>query len=197
MPIYYGSNKIKEIYNGSVPIKEVYNGSNKVFGSGGVIEYGEFSVSYGSLSTSYYQTFIPEFESSLTRYNVNKPLGSSKYVWGSNQSLHFDNFLSYVEKGSFQMEKYMMGTMKLNVVYQKTVEILNVKFDEYKRTPVGGGTYSDTIYIPKGFVLNNSYFLSAPVNVTSRGSNLSYVYNGDTHTLKSRYEVNLLTGEEQ
>lgn len=31
MPIYYGSNKIKEVYKDSAPIKEVYNGSDLVY----------------------------------------------------------------------------------------------------------------------------------------------------------------------
>lgn len=214
MPIYYGGSKIKEIYNGSVPIKEVYNGSNKVFGSGAVIEYGVFELKLSSLTANYFQTFFPDFETSTDKYEVVRYmqdpfLGQMCYqAMTSNNILGYQHYSidSYMEKQSFVFRAFFSLECIYNATYSSTVTLGGVLFDKYNLTRTSAANTEANVryvYIPQDFVVNKSWFLIWRVSswgdnpVPSRDSSFGYHYEGNNYTLKSRHTINLLTGEEQ
>lgn len=199
MPIYFGSNKIKEIYNGGVPVKEVYNGSNKVFGAGAVIEYGMFSDdSLPEAMTS--ETFLPDFETSLNSFRLFKlSKGTSLASYGSyTDGVFAADIKNYLDKKSFEFWQYSIGSLLYYASYKQTINTGGVNFDKYEAVLATDATYKQIVYIPEGFILNTSLFLMDTGVVKSRGSDFSYVSStGITTKLRSRYTVDLLTGEEK
>lgn len=191
MPIYYGGSKISEIYNGGASIKEVYNGSDLVFSSGATIEYGMFSTD-SNADLQMMNTFLPDFETSTTCFYLYRPTNNSSYPYTCGN--FFANIKNYKDKNSFVYE----SLLTYNMTYKGVITFNGIKYQEYFGSAVTSSSYTTTIYLPDGFILNTSWFLEKIEVVKSRGSDLSYVNSvGYTWKLRSRHKVNLITGEEQ
>ena len=164
MPIYSGSNKIKEIYNNGAKIKEVYNGSSKVFGSG-TIKYHTVTPEVAGVGMGGGVTFYPSFETGTKLVSVQPPImkdGKAYYV--SSTTLTGFYFSSYTPKNSLECMD-LFSSLPATINYIDTVVISNINFERY-----GRGMFN--AFIPEGFIINQSGILYTQSDSTDGFINL-------------------------
>lgn len=195
MPIYFGSNKIKEIYNNGTKIKEVYYGSSKVF-SGGTIKYHTVTPETAGVGMGGGVTFYPSFDTGTKLVSVQPPImkdGKAYYV--SSNTLSGFYITSYTPQNSLEW-KDLYYQLPVTMNYIDTVVISNIKFERYSldNSPFNA-------FIPEGFIINQSGILYTQsdsedgfINLGSRPQS-TFTINNTTYTITGTKEIDILKGE--